>query len=115
MKWLAQACAWENARRAAPLIVVLTCCAIPQVALAAQVEAYGIFEIVPASDGNAVADKLRSTSLRNCLQLVVGHHARDIIVHIACDDRDRNLSEAFLELSRVDGISRATIVSLKRE
>ena len=36
MKWFAQACAWENARRAAPLVVVLTCCwAIPQVALAA--------------------------------------------------------------------------------
>jgi hypothetical protein len=49
------------------------------------------------------------------LQLVVGHHARDIVVHIACDDRDRDLSAAFLELSRVDGISRATIVSLKRE
>jgi hypothetical protein len=83
------------------------------VALAAQVQAYGIFEIVPSSDGNAVAEKLRSTSLRNCLQLVVGRHARDIFVHIACDERD--LSEGFLELSRVDGISRATIVSLKRE
>jgi hypothetical protein len=114
MKWFAQACACGNARRAAPLVVVVACCwAIPQVALAAQVQAYVIFEIVPSSDENAAAEKLKSASLRNCLQLVVGRHARDVFVHIACDERD--LNQGFLELSRVDGISRATIVSLKHE
>jgi hypothetical protein len=84
-----------------------------QVALAAQLQAYVIFEIVPSSDENAAAEKLKSASLRNCLQLVVGRHARDVFVHIACDERD--LNEGFSELSRVDGISRATIVSLKHE
>jgi hypothetical protein len=114
MKWFAQACAWENARRAAPLVVVLICCwAIPQAALAAQLQAYAIFEIAPSSDENAAAEKLKSVSLRNCLQLVVGRHARDVFVHIACDERD--LNEGFLELSRVDGISRATVVLLKHE
>ena len=112
MKWFA--CSWENARRAAPLVAVLICCwAIPQMAFAAQLQAYVIFETVPSSDENAAAEKLRSASLRNCLQLVVGRHARDVFVHIACDERD--LNEGFSELSRVDGISRATIVSLKHE
>lgn len=113
MKRFAQACGWKFAQRAAPLVLVLTCCATPQMAHAAQVQAYGLFEIIPSSDSRAVAEKLRSTSLQNCLQLVVGSHARDIIVHIACDEG--NLSEGFVELSRADGIARATIVSLKRE
>lgn len=93
--------------------VFMSCGVLPRAAFAAQLQAYAIFEIAPSSDDNAVAEKLRSTSLRNCLQLLVGRQARDVFVHIACDDRD--LNEAFSELSRVNGISRATLVALKRE
>jgi hypothetical protein len=111
--------AQQSARSAAAaLAVAAACCgAIPQHALAAQVQAYVIFEIVASSNVSAVADKLRSTSLGNCLQLIFGSHARDIFVHIACDEEDRGgtsyLNRAFLALSRVDGVARATIVSLK--
>jgi hypothetical protein len=67
----------------------------------------------------AAADKLRSTSLGNCLQIIVGRRARDVIVHVACDERGDQgdtsyLNQAFLALSRIDGIARATIVSLKQ-
>ena len=101
------------------LAVAAACCgAIPQQVLAAQVQAYVIFEIVASADVSAAAEKLRSTSLGNCLQLIIGRHARDVFVHIACDERgDRGdtsfLNRAFLALSGVDGIARATIVSLK--
>jgi hypothetical protein len=119
MKRSGPALAWRSARRAASLLAVAVCCgAIPQQAFAAQVQAYVVFEIAASSDVSAAAEKLRSTSLSNCLQLVVGRHAQDVFVHIACDEReDRRdasyLNQAFLALSRVDGIDRATIVSLK--
>jgi hypothetical protein len=120
MKWSGRTHACRSARRAASLLAVAAACcgAIPQQALAAQVQAYVIFEIAASSDASAAVEKLRSTSLGNCLQLIIGGHARDIFVHIACDERgDRGdtsfLNQAFLALSRVDGIARATIVSLK--
>jgi hypothetical protein len=90
---------------------------IPQQAVAAQVQAYAIFEVASSANVNATVEKLRSTSLGNCLQLVIGTQARDVILHIACDERSTDtsyLNQAMVALSRVDGISRATIVSLKQ-
>jgi hypothetical protein len=107
--------AWRSARTGAFLLVVAA--AFPQQTQAAQVQTYVIFEIAASSDQTTVADKLRSTSLGNCLQLVVGQHARDVFVHIACDESGQDtsyLEKAFLQLSRVEGIARATIVALKQ-
>jgi hypothetical protein len=90
---------------------------IPQQAVAAQVQAYAIFEVASSANVTATVEKLRSTSLGNCLQLVVGAHARDVILHIACDESSTDtgyLNQAMVTLSKVDGISRATIVSLKQ-
>ncbi|MGZ5841117.1 MAG: hypothetical protein ACXWJ8_04185 [Xanthobacteraceae bacterium] len=114
--WVA---AWRGARTGVCLLAVAAACAaaLPQQALAAQVQTYVIFEVAASSDQNAVAEKLRSTSLGNCLQLVVGQHARDVFVHIACDESGQDskyLEQAFLQLSGVDGIARATIVALKQ-
>jgi hypothetical protein len=75
-------------------------------------QAYVVFEIAASSNVSATTDKLRSTSLGNCKQLIIGGHLRDVFVHIACDEGG-DLNQAFLRLSRVDGIARATIVSLK--
>jgi len=120
MKWPGLTHGWRSARRAASMLTVAAACCggTPQQALAAQVQGYVIFEIAASSDVSAATEKLRSTSLGNCLQLIIGHHARDVFVHIACDEHgDRedtsNLNQAFMTLSRVDGIARATIVSLK--
>jgi hypothetical protein len=89
-----------------------------QPALAAQVQAYIIFDVAASSNASAVSEKLRSTSLGNCLQLIVGSHARTVVVHLACDEDDRAdtrfLNQALIELSRVDGVARATIVSVRR-
>jgi hypothetical protein len=121
MKWSGRAHAWRSAPSAVSLLAVAAACcgAIPQQALAAQVQAYVIFEVAASSDVSAASEKLRSTSLGNCLQLIIGRHARDVFVHIACDERGGRgdtsyLSQAVLALSRVDGIARATIVSLKQ-
>ena len=106
-------------RTGAYLLAIAAACAaaFPQQALAVQVQTYVIFEIAASSDQTAAAEKLRSTSLGNCLQLVVGQHARDVFLHIACDESgpDSNyLDKALLQLSRVDGIALATIVALKQ-
>jgi hypothetical protein len=89
-----------------------------QPALAAQVEAYVIVDVAAASNASAAAEKLRSTSLGNCLQLIVGSDARTVVLHLACDEDDRAetrfLGQALTELSRVDGVARATIVSIRR-
>jgi len=113
--WVA---AWRSARPGIGLFAVAaSAAAFPQQALAAQVQTYVIFEVAPSSDQTAVAEKLQSTSLGNCLQLIVGQHARDVFVHIACDESGQDssyLEKAFLQLSRVDGIARATIVALQQ-
>ena len=119
MKRFDSVAAWLGARTGAYLLAVAAACAavFPQQALAVQVQTYVIFEIAASSDQNAAAEKLRSTSLGNCLQLVVGQHARNVFVHIACDESGQDLSyleKALLQLSRVDGIARATIVALKQ-
>ncbi len=71
----------------------------PQHALAAQVQAYIMFDVAASSNASAVVEKLRSTSLGNCLQLIVGSHARTVVLHLACDEDDRVdtrfLSQAF--------------------
>jgi hypothetical protein len=64
----------------------------PQQTLAAQVQTYVIFEVAASSDQNAVAEKMRTTSLGNCLQLVVEQHARDVFVHITCVGHDPSTS-----------------------
>jgi hypothetical protein len=89
-----------------------------QPALAARVQAYVIVDVAAASNASAAAEKFRSTSLGNCLQLIIGSHARTVILHLACDEDDRAdtrfLSQALIGLSRVDGVARATIVSVRR-
>ena len=101
------------------MLAIATACsaAFPQQTLAAQVETYVIFEVAASSDQAGVAEKLRSTSLGNCLQLVVGQHARDVVVHIACDESgpdSKYLETAFIKLSGIPGIARATIAALKQ-
>jgi len=96
-------------------VAAICAAAFPQKAFAAQVQAYVIFQIGASSDTGATADKLRSTSLANCLQIIVGRHARDVFVHIACDEQANTnyLGQAFLQLSGIDGIARANFVLLK--
>jgi hypothetical protein len=109
----------QGTRRAAYVLALTTVyfVAHSQPALAAQVQAYMLFDVA-ASDASAVAEKLRGTSLGNCLQLIVGSHARVVVVHLACDEDDRAdtrfLSQAVIELSRVDGVARATVVAIRR-
>ena len=73
-----------------------------------------MFDVAPSSNVSAVVEKLRSTSLGNCLQLIVGSQARTVVLHLACDEDDRAdtrfLGQALIELSRVEGVARATIV-----
>jgi hypothetical protein len=100
------------------VFLLATACfgAIAQQAFAAQVQAYAIFEFAPSANVSAAVEKLRSTSLGNCLQLVIGTNARDVFLHLACDERGVDtsyLNQAMIALSRVEGVSRATIVSLK--
>jgi hypothetical protein len=118
MKWSVRAHAWRSMRRTASLLAVAAVCygAMPQQAFAAMVQAYILFEIAAPSDVSAAAEKLRSTSLANCKQLILGHPARDVVVHIACDERGdpSYLNQAMQKLARVDGIARATIVSVKQ-
>jgi hypothetical protein len=55
-------------------------------------------------------------SLGNCLQIVVGQHGRDVFVHIACDESGQDskyFEKAFSDLSHVQGIARATVVTVK--
>jgi hypothetical protein len=80
-----------------------------------QVEAYVIFERDAAADKAATKEKLRSTSLQMCKQLIVGDHDQDVFVHLNCTENgdSKNLNAAVTELSKVKGISR-TIGVLKR-
>ena len=110
---------WKSSgRRAAYLLALaIAFCGLPPPALAAVVQSYIVFEITASSDENATAEKLRSTSLANCLKQIVGRHMRVVFVHIACDERGDDpsyLDKALQSLSRIDGIARATLVSLKQ-
>ena len=115
-RWIVEA--WRRARRGACFLVIAATCAIafPQKTLAAQVQAYAIFEIGASSDTDKTADGLRGTSLSNCLQIIVGRVARDVLVHIACDEQSNTnyLGGAFVKLSGVEGIARANLVLMKR-
>ena len=118
MTWSSWIAAWQRAQRGACWLTVAAICvvAFPQNTFAGQVQAYVLFQIAASSDAGAAADKLRSTSLGNCLQLVIGHHARDVFVHIACDEQSNTnyLSQAFVQLSGVEGIARANFLLLKQ-
>jgi hypothetical protein len=70
-----------------------------------QVEAYVIFQIDAGADKAATIDNLRSTSLQNCLQLIVGDHFQDVFVHISGTE-DADVYAAVAKLSAVKGISR---------
>jgi len=110
----------QGTRRAAYVVATTVAGFItnPQHALAAQVQAYIMFDVAASSNAGAVVENLRSTSLGNCLQLIVGSHARTVVLHLACDEDDRAdtrfLSQALIELSRVDGVARTTTVSVRR-
>ena len=70
-----------------------------------QIEAYVIFEIDAGADKAATIDKLRSTSLQNCLQLIVGDRFQDVFVHIS-GSGDADVYTAVAELSGVKGVPR---------
>jgi hypothetical protein len=99
------------------LALAATCFStIPQQALAAVVQAYAIFEIAPSANVSATIEKLRG-SLGNCLTKVVDSQDRDVMLRIDCDERTPGtsyLNQAMVALSKIDGISRATIVSVKQ-
>jgi hypothetical protein len=101
-------------------VAALSLCALPSAAVARVIQAYLLFEADP-SKTDAVREKLRGTSLGNCLQVLVGHPApNEIIVHLACDEQDDrnptgNLNRAVLELSAIDGVKRASIMVVRRD
>ena len=70
-----------------------------------QSEVYVIFGVDTGTDKAATIEKLRSTSLRNCLQLIVGDHFQDVFVHIA-GSGDADVYAAVAQLSAVKGVSR---------
>ena len=108
----------QGTRKAAYALAATTVCfvALSQPALATQVQASMLFDVAASSDASAVAEKC-GTSLGNCLQLIVGSHARVLarvlaIVHLACDEDDRTdtrvLSQAVCRVSiRPNGEMRA--------
>ena len=83
-----------------------------QPALAAQVQAYVIVDVAAASNASAAAEKLRSTSLGNCLQLILGSHARTVVLHLACDEDDRADTRFLTNRVRVESAA-ARIRSLR--
>jgi hypothetical protein len=107
----------RTARTSAYAFAAAACAMVMSVpASAAQVQAYVIFEVAASANVIAVVEKLRSTSLGNCLQLIIGSHARVIVAHVACDEAGadtRYLNQALIELSRAEGVARATTVSIK--
>jgi hypothetical protein len=84
----------------------------PCEAVAKVVEAYLLFDIA----GPDVADKLRSASLGNCKQRLVGHASdKELILQLACDEPDGHgnptyLSLAVLALGQLEGVRRATVL-----
>jgi hypothetical protein len=110
----------RHARRYAAAIFATGTLAGSHVASAEQAQAYLLFEIAVASDPSGTAERLRSTSLGNCLQVVIGSFARDVIVHLACDERGGGqvgtsyLNQAVLELSRVNGVAQSTVLMVRR-
>jgi hypothetical protein len=84
-------------------------------ATAEQMGAYLLFELT-GSDTAAVTARLESTSLGNCKQLLVGDAPSDeVIFHLLCDEDEgtTNMSQAVVELARVDGVRRATVLAVK--
>jgi hypothetical protein len=61
------------------------------------------------------AENLRSTSLANCKQLLVGHASSgEQILRLTCSERDEhnptNMNTAILKLGQVDGVRRVTVL-----
>jgi hypothetical protein len=89
-------------------------------AAAGTVQGYVLFEI-DGSKPDIVREKLRSSSLANCKQTLAGNAMpNEVIVHLACDERDdrnetRYMSQAVMELARIDGVKRATTLVVKRD
>jgi hypothetical protein len=81
------------------------------------VVAYLLLDIV----GPDVAEKLRSASLGNCKQLLVGGGASDEqILQLRCDEREgashvTSLNQAVMQLAQVVGVKRATVLVVKAE
>ena len=92
----------------------------PPEAAAKTVQAYLLFELT-GSNTTTTIEKLRSTSLGNCKQVLLGHPiAHEVMVHLACDESDarnatRYMSQALLELAGVDGVKRATLLVVNRD
>jgi hypothetical protein len=85
-------------------------------AAAKSVVAYILFDIA----GSDAAEKLRSTSLGNCKQVLVGRNLDELIVHLRCDEHEREsnvsyLSQAVMELAQVEGVRRATVLVVRTE
>lgn len=97
---------------AASVAIVAT---TPCQAAAKVVVAYLLFDI----SGSDVAEKLKSTSLGNCKQLLVGQvSSNEQILHLACDERDGEshvtyLSQAVVQLAQIEGVERATVLLIR--
>ena len=93
---------------------------VPRETAAKTVQAYLLFELTGSNTATTV-EKLRSTSLGNCKQVLLGHPiSHEVMVHLACDESDarndtRYMSQALLELAGVDGVKRATLLVVNRE
>ncbi len=91
--------------------------AVPHEALAKMVVSYVLFEFT----GSDTAQKLTHTSLGNCKQLPVGSgDSNEFILHLRCDDSgggstEKNLNQAVIELSQVQGVRRATVLIVRAE
>ena len=90
---------------------------VPQEALARNVVSYVLFEFT----GSDTAHKLTHTSLGNCKQLPVGSgDSSEFILHLRCDDSgggstEKNLYQAVIELSQVQGVRRTTVLIVRTE
>lgn len=98
---------------AASVAVVATA---PSQAAAKSVVAYLLFDIA----GPDVAEGLRSTSLGNCLQQLVGRNLDEQIVQLRCDEHDKGsnvsyLSEAVMRLAQVEGVRQTTVLVVRTE
>ncbi len=91
--------------------------AVPHEALAKTVVSYVLFEFT----GSDTTNKLTHTSLGNCKQLPVGSaDSNEFILHLRCDDSgggstEKNLNQAVIELSQVQGVRRTTVLIVRTE
>jgi hypothetical protein len=90
---------------------------VPQEALARNVVSYVLFEFTGAD----TLEKLRSTSLGNCLKIPIGSgDSSEVILHLRCSENNgsstnKYLNQAVVELSQVQGVRRATVLIVRTE